>query len=1114
MAHLQSTMNSAVLDTLGGKNALVNDLARKRVYDAAVDELNARDRRPKVTITKTLTEEQTLMVSAAYPEFQIQYNNTQNAVHTVAAALRQLELEYLMMQVPYGANTYDIGGNFAAHLFKGRDYVHSCAPNLDFRDIMRHRAQKDSIDLYLARLKRAGKVVPPYQMSAFSAYQERQSDIVCCDTFQTCKIQANCPGKVYAIALHSLYDIPYNEFGAALLRKNVDTCYGALHFAEELLLDNNTAKMPIIDAVFSREGDDVVFSFVNESTLCYKHSFKNILGYVTKTYFPASSRYVYMKEHLVTRANTWFVKFVKLDTYTLYHTAKIFKSCDHEEFYTAMEDAFLYKKNLAMLNNERIMTRDSSIVNFWFPKMRDMVSVNLFSASVVTKKIKSESVLVNRDFVFTVLNHIRTYQAKALTYQNVLSFVESIRSRVIINGTTARSEWDVDKEILQKLSMTFYLRTKLAVLQDELILERFKKFDKRPIEMIKDRLLKAVGLDFEPSVKSMLAQLKIIQGDEDQFEIVAPDLYITWADTFVAEYKRYVEEPEHCIQEALSEAEEEMATLSEMSILKDYMSFDLDKFKRMCVELEVKPETAARVIVAVTRPDSGVTLTFQKPTEENVAKALTTSEQEVVSLVPNDSTESVNGKSIVVDATIPCCSTSGGLTKTTFEARENLSDYHMQAADEVRKKSMASVVYTGPTKVQQMANFMDSLSASISATVSNLCKLLRDTSCSKPEQGDKAGVWCAINKRWILEPVKKMHSWGVVLTKAGKMFTVFLQYDKDSDVMICDPEWKRVAVSTDTLVYSDMAKLKCLRNFVGTELPTPGDGKVVLVDGVPGCGKTKEILEKVDFENDLVLVPGREAAEMIRRRANKSGREPMATKENVRTVDSFLMNFIPSISSCQRLFIDEGLMLHPGCVNFLIAMTKCQIAYVYGDRKQIPYINRVQNFPYPDHLAKLQYDEVETRRTTLRCPADVTHFLQEHYEGIVTCTSNVKRSVSSNVLVGKAELSPVSKPLKGKIVTFTQSDKNDMLEKGYKDVHTVHEIQGETYEDVSLVRLTHTPVQIISSKSPHVLVALTRHTKSLKYYTVVVDPVVSKISDLSNISEYLLDLYKVESPTQ
>ena len=108
----------------------------------------------------------------------------------------------------------------------------------------------------------------------------------------------------------------------------------------------------------------------------------------------------------------------------------------------------------------------------------------------------------------------------------------------------------------------------------------------------------------------------------------------------------------------------------------------------------------------------------------------------------------------------------------------------------------------------------------------------------------------------------------------------------------------------------------------------------------------------------------------------------------------------------------------------------------------------------------------------------------------------------------------VYKPLSGKVLTFTQSDKEALLSRGYSDVHTVHEVQGETYADVSLVRLTPTPVSIIARDSPHVLVALSRHTKSFKYYTVVMDPLVSIIRELEQVSSYLLDMYKVEAGTQ
>ena len=100
---------------------------------------------------------------------------------------------------------------------------------------------------------------------------------------------------------------------------------------------------------------------------------------------------------------------------------------------------------------------------------------------------------------------------------------------------------------------------------------------------------------------------------------------------------------------------------------------------------------------------------------------------------------------------------------------------------------------------------------------------------------------------------------------------------------------------------------------------------------------------------------------MIRRRANASG-IIVATKDNERTVDSFLMNYGKG-ARCQfkRLFIDEGLMLHTGCVNFLVEMSLCDIAYVYGDTQQIPYINRVTGFPYPAGYRDWETDRKSTR---------------------------------------------------------------------------------------------------------------------------------------------------------
>lgn len=231
----------------------------------------------------------------------------------------------------------------------------------------------------------------------------------------------------------------------------------------------------------------------------------------------------------------------------------------------------------------------------------------------------------------------------------------------------------------------------------------------------------------------------------------------------------------------------------------------------------------------------------------------------------------------------------------------------------------------------------------------------------------------------------------------------------------------------------------------------------------------------------------------------------------MRTFDSFVMNRIQR--SYDILWIDEGLMVHPGLVNFVVNMSHCKQCFIFGDRFQIPFINRVMNFSIPDHLAKLCYDDIESRNMTKRCPLDVTKLLNDIYGRAITSTSRVRRSMAATVIPGKARFA-LEKDRIGdrKILTFTQDDKDYLTKLGYDSVQTVHEVQGETYEHVALIRCTPTPVTIIAKNSPHVTVALSRHTMSLHYYTVVNDVVATDIAQLQSFNDFLLEMYQTVHP--
>ena len=81
-------------------------------------------------------------------------------------------------------------------------------------------------------------------------------------------------------------------------------------------------------------------------------------------------------------------------------------------------------------------------------------------------------------------------------------------------------------------------------------------------------------------------------------------------------------------------------------------------------------------------------------------------------------------------------------------------------------------------------------------------------------------------KKWLLKPAAKGHSWGVVLDYKGKMFTALLSYEGDR--MVTESDWRRVAVSSDTMVYSDIAKLQNLRKTMKDGEPHEPTAKMVL----------------------------------------------------------------------------------------------------------------------------------------------------------------------------------------------------------------------------------------------------------------------------------------------
>nr|AEW67307.2 replicase [Frangipani mosaic virus] len=1146
MAHISD------IATLSGAPAaavdkVVSELACKKIYEDTVNTLQSLDKRPKIYFSRALTQEHVALVTRAYPEFDVQFTGTTNSVHNLAGGLRSLELEWMMTQIPYGYPTYDIGGNFSAHMLKGRSYVHCCNPMLDIRDIARVQGFHENIKRHISKhsVKPTAisshdvpkhRALPEYQLDAFRTYHEHPEYITCNDRFQECKIPVE--ESNYAVSLHSLYDIDADELGPALLRKNVQTMYAAFHMSEEIAMGYAEGTLNDINAVFSRQGEDIVFTFLEESTLAYKHKFSNLMAYTARTFFPASTRYVYFKEFLCSRVCTKFVKFCLVDTHCL--NRSVFSVAP--EIDTEMDDMWERSTLCCTLREKTPIFTDKALMSVWFPKGSKCVLLPIFEGFFEKSDHVTESwEMVDKNFVFTVLNHVQTYQAKQLTFQNVLSFCESIRSRVVVNGTSVRSEWDIPLELISKISLSLFLIAKFNNLKAEAVIKSFN-FEKRNVLSLGYSAFKEFMQEHTEPLTCWLLKKGYMKSVEDRLEIRDIDLLMSFEDSIKLSYNG-TSKPKLCnVSESLSASDKLFILASDISKRFPSVSFDQEKFIHFCNSLKVDLDVVSKVLAGLTTGDFGITLagisasqcpestlaaTFAHVDDsrgDNLCSATSLAldrckkDKEVYTIPKEHCIKGPNGekgKRVWVEKPsigLPLAGISGeaSMKFTLLDddgVETDLSDLNGKMVSEFKNLKKKILLYSGSVREQQMKNAIDYYAAVVTATLNNLQKIVHDYMPGQAKGFKTYGVYDCATKSWLLEPPTYGHAWGVADTTEGDKI-VYLSADKEhQEKLICPSNWKRVAVNGDSMLFSSMKILQKLSNI---EIRDP-ECKFVLVDGVPGCGKSAEIIERCDLSKDLVLCAGRSASEMLRGRLNKIGKK--ATNSNVRTIDSFLMNPIPL--SYDKVWVDEGLMVHTGIISFIALFSKAKTCYVYGDTKQIPFLNRVMDFEYPERLKNLVVDEVESRNVTHRCPMDVTLQLNEVYKRHVSTTSSVERSLHVENLIGNAVFQPERyKETWDKILVFTQAEKQTLKKRGYKSVNTVHEVQGETFKDVALVRLDPTQLSLIEKGSPHILVALSRHTHRLVYYTVKLDNLCTQIESLCSVPSFMLQTFRVDSSTK
>lgn len=324
---------------------------------------------------------------------------------------------------------------------------------------------------------------------------------------------------------------------------------------------------------------------------------------------------------------------------------------------------------------------------------------------------------------------------------------------------------------------------------------------------------------------------------------------------------------------------------------------------------------------------------------------------------------------------------------------------------------------------------------------------------------------------------------------------VFLEFEKirslEVGTMFLLSEYSSLALEIDTI--------ERLRHVEIDSVQFP---EMTITQAPPGAGKTHYILERAVPPNKAnasnVLLSTREGRDdFVARSQRKHGVEYTAVElHRVRTLASFLINHEKNHVSSE-LFIDEALMSHPGSLFFAVALSGATTVKMLGDVLQIPYVNRTPAFKVRHSSLSAMVPIGDVLHVSRRCPVDVAWRLSPMYAAENKKAGKDLGMMSTNVNFDSCKVvritsNRVHNESDVKNLVFTHADKAILESKGIES-STVHEFQGKENDHIRVYRFDTNAQSDIFLRTNYALVALTRHRKSLIYYTRVTSDALSRL---------------------
>nr|WJJ45751.1 replicase [Tobacco streak virus] len=1001
----------------------------------------------KLNVGFRLTPDEKNAMKANFPGLEIAFRDSCHSSHSFAAAHRVCEtLDIYNRFKTKTERIIDLGGNYVTHAKQGRSNVHSCCPILDVRDGARHT------DRYIS-----------LAASVENRHRELPVDF-CCHKFEECDVKAP-----FAMAVHSISDIPITTVAAHCVRRGVRKLIASV-MMDPLMMLYDKGHIPLLNVDWEKEDVEetgktlIHFHFVDAPGLSYSHDFNTLSQYMVTNQVIVNNSYSFRVERTACLSGVYIV-----------------------EMTLSMTDGH----SLAYLKP----MRDVSCA--WLSSLRKKVFVKLavpVSAEWYTELFEVRYALMDESLVRYVSEaafrqYSKTKDPETLV-QYIATMLSSSSNHVVINGITMRSGSPIKFDEYVPLAVTFYV---MAAWRYKMIapgIDAVKTRTEKNVDVLDERGL--VKEDFNV-VNELLEEAGLVEPKLPRFTDVIKNAGLRSFGKKTIEKTRddvSLVKPRSLLREVIYT----VRSIFGLTILdSDYnlVSGIPSHMKATHVWNVFIGNLAFPSCLNVNECVNELLVNHMEMMEE--AKKEETRQQ--VFKDARDRALMTIAKAIEKDQTVKdgllpildLCKIKEELTAASNSL--SLTPEAIENSDSRLMKVSGSGVNPYADSIKEAIHYFNEVEVANTRNLRSLGTYLgwsipknRQTYDALKGRNESVRVYVPYENKWY--PSAPSGHYERAMTVDGY---VSLQWNSEAITDKCRKDLSKyhVLIVDDSCIFCSGQRMIPALEAALKLVPT---FKITIVDGVAGCGKTTHLkkIARIDSSAagspDMVLTSNRSSSDELKEVVDC----PEVMKYRIRTVDSYLM--LKSWFSAERLLFDECFLTHAGCVYAAATLAQAKEVIAFGDTEQVPFISRLPEFRMEHHKV---VGKIDVQTTTYRCPRDATACLKKFFykNKTVKSASVVERSLELNPIQSVIQIQPERDVL---YMTHTRADKEALMRiPGMpKDrIKTTHEAQGETWDHVVMFRLSKTTNLLHSGKGPelgpcHNLVAISRHRKSFRYYTV------------------------------